>query len=514
MRLILVCVVVVSKLTISDDRLTSAPASPFGHTQMSPSKGRSHQPRVGRTTANGVSHENLAEQGPSARAVPNSIPLEPARANEEIEDIETESDALMSTPQAGAPSNALFGTADFSLPATRSARKDYFDSILVDSPSSQSEAQSRLRLVTTRNGALTDTASHLEEAEDIDYEPTEEASEENAEGDREEVQVQNPPSEPRNDESGKGHPTVGGLRVCRRSDRIRAQLQDTREPSPLTALSAASSKYRIQKRNRNSIKTSKVIKPRLRRSARLAKPLDVFHKYPDLPPELQFMIWEAAIEPRLVYICNRFSTLDHARSFGIQNKSPTWFMACRKSAYIATRFYQKMFAMDVISVNPSITFHVHNQDISALVDIVTFEPCHNGCRACYCAQQYHEDDRARVQRLAVQIDSPHLQAISEPGWVTISRAWPNVKTLFMMKPAVRGLDQSDKAMIRIKEGDHEVALRKLFEAWKKGVGQHQMLTTLEFVRVVKQEPATTNIKDRYQSVEDRKTGLVEDIVLG
>ncbi|KAI1746265.1 hypothetical protein F4680DRAFT_400875 [Xylaria scruposa] len=479
---------------------------------MSPSKGRSVKPRAGRTAMDGVSHENLAEQEPSARAIPNSTPLEYAGADEDIEDAETQSNALMSTPQAGTSSNTLFGTADFSLPATRPARKDYFDSILVDSPSSQSDALNRLRLATTRNSAIAETASRLEEAEDIDYE---EASEENAEGDREEVQVEDPPSEPRNDESGKGHPTVGGLRVCRRSDRIRAQLRDARESSPSTALSAVSSSNRIQKkRNRSLKKTSKVIQPPLRRSARLAKPLDVFHKYPDLPPELQFMIWEAAIEPRLVYICNRYSTLDHSRTFGIQNKIPPWFMACRKSAYIAMRFYQKLFAQENISTNSLWTFPVRTQDVGTLFDIVIFEPCHNGCRACYCAQQYNEDDRARVQRLAVQIDSPHLPAISEPGWVTISRAWPNVTTLFMMKPAVRGLNQGDKAMIRIKEGDHELALRKLFEAWKKGAGQNQTLTTLEFVRVVQQEPATTNIKDRYQSVEDRKTGLVEDIILG
>lgn len=69
-------------------------------------------------------------------------------------------------------------------------------------------------------------------------------------------------------------------------------------------------------------------------------------------------------------------------------------------------------------------------------------------------------------------------------------------------------------MIRIKEGDHEVALRKLFETWKKEAGQDQKLTALEFVRVVEQEPATKSIEDRYRSVEDRKTGLAEDIILG
>lgn len=260
------------------------------------------------------------------------------------------------------------------------------------------------------------------------------------------VEFRNAPSEPHNDELEKGHPTVGGLRVCRRSDRIRAQLRDTREPSPLTALSATSSNNRIQKkRKRNLTKTSLVIKPPRRRSARLAKPLDVFHKYPNLPTELKLMIWEAAVQPRLTYICNRYSTLEHAHNFGVQNKSPSWFMSCRLSAYVAKRLYHKLFGQNGMSINPSIGVPLRHQDINPFVDIVIFEPCHNGCRACYCAQQYRREDRALVQKLAVQIDSPHLPPISEPGWVTISRSWPNVNTLFMMKPAVRGLDQSDKA---------------------------------------------------------------------
>ncbi|KAI8952756.1 hypothetical protein F4801DRAFT_203590 [Xylaria longipes] len=482
---------------------------------MSSSRRGSRWPGFTGSKAGGVGHENLAGQGPSAGAVPDSITLEPTHANEEIEEMETQNDALMSTPQAGAPSNLLFMTADFSRPVTRSARKDYFDSILVESPSSQSEAQSRLRLVTTRNGTLTEAASHLEEAEDIDYEPAEDGSGENPEGNHEGVEAQNAPLEPHNNESGKGRPTVGGLRVCRRSDRIRAKLQDTRESSPSTALSAASSSNRIQKnRKKNLPKTSAISNPPTRRSARLAKPLDVFYKYPDLPPELQLMIWEAAIEPRLTYICNRSSTLEHARNFGIQNKTPFWFMACRMSAYIARRYYLKLFEQNGMTISPFIGMFLPHQDINPLIDIVIFEPCHNGCRACYCAQQYCWEDRAKVEKLAVQIDSPHLPAISEPGWVTVSRSWPNVNTLFMMKPAVRGLDRSDKAMIRIKEGDYELALRKQFEAWKKEDGRGEKITTLEFVRVVEQEPATKNIKDRYQSVVDRKTGLVEDIVLG
>lgn len=149
---------------------------------MSPFKRVPPQPRAVRTRADGVSHENLSEEEPLARPILDSIPLELTRANEETEEMETQPNALTSTPQAGGSINALFGTADFSRPVTRSARKDYFDSILVESPSSQSEAQSRLRFVTTGNGTLAEPSSHLEEAEDIDYGPTEEGSEENAEG--------------------------------------------------------------------------------------------------------------------------------------------------------------------------------------------------------------------------------------------------------------------------------------------------------------------------------------------
>ncbi|KAJ2992827.1 hypothetical protein NUW58_g2037 [Xylaria curta] len=429
--------------------------------------------------------------------------------------METENSALLSTPQAGAPSNALFGTADLSRPVTRSARKGYFDSILVESPSSRSEAQHRLRLATSRNDALATTTSYLEAARDIYYNPIEEDSEENHEQDIEGVEDSYVAADPQNGESEIAHPTVSNLYIRRRSERIRAKKRGTREPSPSAALAVASSSTnRIRKRARkSSTKKSSIFGP-LRRSARLAKPLDVFHKYPQLPPELRFMVWEAAVHPRLTYICNRLSTLGHANNFGIQNRFPSWFMACQLSAFIARKCYQKLFAQDGMAINPSIGIPLRSQAINPFVDIVVFEPCHNGCRAYYCAQQYRREDRAAVQKLAVQIDSQHLPDGSEPGWVTISRSWPNVSTLFMMKPAVRGLNQSDKAMIRIKEGDHELALRKHFEAWKKESGQNQKLTTLEFVRVVEQEPGTKRIQDRYQSVVDRRTGLVEDIVLG
>lgn len=444
-------------------------------------------------------------------AVPGLAAERTGHGNEEHVNVEVDSDALMSTPQAGSSSNPLFGTADFSRPVTRSARKGYFDSILVGSPSTQTQAQNRLLLATAGNSGPSIATSHLEEARDIDYGPEGRGGHEL---ERAATGYQDASTEPQNAESQKSHPRVGGLRVHRRSDRIRAKAEAAREPSPSTILSAASctNNNRVQRRRKKPTKTISLAKP-VRRSARLAKPLDVFHKYPELPPELKLMVWEAAIEPRLTYICNRLSVLGHAQNFGIQNKLPSWFMACALSLKVAKKQYHDLFGQYSPSVPTSLS-SLPSQAVNPSVDIVVFEPCHNGCRAFFCAQQYRPEDRALVQNLAVQIDSPHLLPTSEPGWVTISRSWPNVETLFMMKPAIRGLDQSDKAMIRIKEGDHELALRKLFEAWKKGPGQDHKLTALEFVRVVEQESRNKAAKDRYQSVEDRKTGLVEDIILG
>ncbi|KAI1424397.1 hypothetical protein F5Y12DRAFT_785380 [Xylaria sp. FL1777] len=486
--------------------------------QMSPARRGSRRPRIGDRGESEVSYNSVNRREQTIGVASSLTPLRPGHANgvpEEAEmETETENHAFMATPQISAPSNSLFGTADSSRSLTRSTRKEYFESILVDDPSGQSQAQNRLRLATTGNGASATTTSHLEEAQDIDYGPTEADGEENLEG----VEDQDESTEPQNEGSEEnGHPTVGGLRVPRRSDRIRAKNGATREPSPSAALALASSSNnnnRIRKRKKKSVTKQSLATGSLRRSARLAKPLDIFHKYPELPAELKLMIWEAAVEPRLTYICNRSSMLGHAHSFGIQNKFPTWFLACQASVYVARQCYQKLFGQNGMAIHPLIGLPLRSQDINPLVDIVVFEPCHNGCRGYYCAQQYRREDRAAVRKLAVQIDSPHLPPVSEPGWVTISRSWQNVETLFMMKPAVKGLDQSDKAMIRIKEGDHELALRKGFETWKKGAGLDQKLTTLEFVRVVEQEPETKDIKDRYQSVEDRKTGLVEDIILG
>ncbi|KAI0977145.1 hypothetical protein F4678DRAFT_412002 [Xylaria arbuscula] len=495
---------------------------------MSPATKGWRRPRVVRTRDDEAIYTVSTTSEPMVGDVPGLTPLRPGHANEVPEDVEMvrESSGLLSTPQAGAPSNALFGSAQLSRSLTQSSRKDYFESIRVEDPSGQSLAQNRLRLTMTGNGSSATTTSRLEDAQDIDYGPTEASSEETHERDQdvETVEDQVEPTDRNSGELEEIDHLIVGVSAPRRSDRIRAKNRGTREPSPSTTLAAASTNNtkkngngntnRIHKRKkRNGAKTSLCTGP-LRRSARLVKPLDVFHKYPKLPQELKLMIWEAAIEPRLAYICNRSSVLGHAFTFGIQNKLPTWFMTCPESVYIARRWYKKLFGQNGMAINPSIGIPLRPQDINPLVDIVVYEPCHSGCRGYYCAQQYNQDDRAAVRKLAVQIDSLHLPLASEPGWVTISRSWQNVETLFMMKQAVKGLNQGDKAMIKIKEGDQELALRKLFETWKKGPGLELKLKALEFVRVVEQEPETKNINDRYKSVEDRRTGLAEDIILG
>ncbi|KAI0471816.1 hypothetical protein GGR56DRAFT_677685 [Xylariaceae sp. FL0804] len=127
----------------------------------------------------------------------------------------------------------------------------------------------------------------------------------------------------------------------------------------------------------------------------------------------------------------------------------------------------------------------------------------------------HSTDSAQdVKSLAVQIDSPRLIPGIDPGWASVSITWENVENLYFVQPAIKGRDDRDKAMIRIKEGPHEEDLRKRFDQWKKNAGKELKLSKLEFVTVVEKESESIKISDRYQSVKERKTGLVEDIIIG
>ena len=252
-------------------------------------------------------------------------------------------------------------------------------------------------------------------------------------------------------------------------------------------------------------------KPRkmpLRRSPRLAKPLTTFHKFPELPPELKMMIWEAAIDPRLVYLRNIF-THPYIQFPKPQNKVPSWFMTCRLSLKIALQNYKNMFP-----IRPQ-GGTVSRQPINLDNDIVLLEPCCNGCRSRYCAiRNFTLEDRTAVRRLAVQSDSPFLPPSAPPCWITISDIWPNVETIYLLRTAIKGDDSREKAMIRIEEGPHEESLLKDFVEWKKGDGLTNNLKSIEFVAVVEKENGVPLLKDRYKSVEERKTDLVEDVILG
>ncbi|KAI6080554.1 hypothetical protein F4821DRAFT_54454 [Hypoxylon rubiginosum] len=255
----------------------------------------------------------------------------------------------------------------------------------------------------------------------------------------------------------------------------------------------------------------------LRRSPRFLKPLTEFHKYPDLPNELKIMIWEAAVEARLLYLCNRGSIVHLGAPFGVQNRVPPWFLTCRISVGVALSCYQKRFELTpvplpfgALSLSPSTI-----QSVNLDLDIVIFEPCHSGCRGYYCARhQYSDEDRAAVRFLAVQTESPNLIAGSEPCWQSISRSWPNVETLYLMRVAMKGIKTSEKAMIRVAPNDRENELQKFFGEWKKALGKDLALEKLEFVVVVDKETSAMDSKDLYKSVEDRKTGLPEDIIHG
>ncbi|KAI1814543.1 hypothetical protein GGS20DRAFT_408235 [Poronia punctata] len=386
--------------------------------------------------------------------------------------------------------------------------------------------------------------SRLEEARDVPYEhelsgdyfpPSESSSRQPQDGDARPDEPQAPHEQsPHNDNLTSGVPysdlseqdrlIIEELHKTRRSERIHAgaggaqtrererEREREQELPPTTALSVTSPKTG---RIRKSRPARRAVSGGTRRSARLVvKPLAIFHKYVELPRELQMMVWEAAIQPRLTYICNRWSTLPHASFFGVQNALPSWFMTCKLSAYIAKRNYVKSFDQPYITTPRHSAVRSLAQHISPAVDIVIYEPCHGGCRGHFCAQQYSAQDRALVRRLVVQLDSPNLIGRCEPGWATVSRSWPNIETLFMMRNAIRGLNCEEKAMIRIKENDHMLFLRKEFDKWKLSGGKESTLTKLEFVQVVKREEELGTVGGRYLSVMARKTGLPEDIIIG
>ncbi|KAI0145186.1 hypothetical protein GGR57DRAFT_306226 [Xylariaceae sp. FL1272] len=477
---------------------------------MTPGKRRSRRliAAVGET-ATSAGLRQLDNSQEDTTSLPQNTPATkeaPGATDTNAPEADADHDALLFTPQVATPS--VPATTDSSTRRiTRSTSKDFFNGVLLATPSAL--LQDRLRSSTARGIRGTDnTPSRLEDARDIPVQPTTQALDLPAYQDNIDVEDDEADEDEDTPElPQRARPTLGGLRP-RRSSRIRDKVPDQhRAPSPSTILSVVRGKTsRVQKRS------IKVAPGTLRRSPRLTKPLDKFHKYSDLPNELKIMIWEAAVEPRVVYINNRSSNQLQGQAFGVQNKRPMWFMTCRLSVWAAKKAYTKMFA---ISNTPYANgVFVPTQDVSPSVDYVIFEPCHGGCRGYFCAQTYSLGDRALVQNLVVQIDSFHLAPGSEPGWASISRTWTSVRTLYMMKqPIIKGLDQRDKALIRVKETDRDVGLRKAFDAWKKGPGQSSRIVRLEFIQVVEAEPDKP-ITERYLGVTSRQTGSPGDIIHG
>ncbi|KXJ93321.1 hypothetical protein Micbo1qcDRAFT_54736 [Microdochium bolleyi] len=300
----------------------------------------------------------------------------------------------------------------------------------------------------------------------------------------------------------------------KRARRSRGSTEATwssREPTPVDNVISKVTSGRVRKR---SAATPASASRHPRRSARLAKPLTDFHMFGQLPRELQIMVWEAAIEPRVVYLRNRSRPGLFGGSFNgkVQNKQPKWFLACQTSWYVAQLHYQPMF-----KVIPAYSYHVednkHIQAMDVNSDIVLLEPCCPGCRAYSCTRhQFQGQDRERVRFIAVQVESPQLMENASPCWLTISLSWPNVETIYMTRTSVVGDDETPKALIRVSEDAHEQRLYKRFVQWKKAEGAHNKIRHIEFVAVVNREEG--KFQERYHDVPGRKTGMQSDIVVG
>lgn len=416
-------------------------------------------------------------------------------------------DPILATPRNSAQEFVAV-SGSISRPTTRSVARlqaSENDQSLGVKASPKTSLFSRLQSASTRlsTGA---TSSRLEDAEDIQYEDEDDDDEDVEDQADQAIEVR--PSRKRKARSHSMRQEAVQSRVpVRRSARINPKKAALRESTPESAIIVSISS--VTSRNGRPRKTRKLageMKLPTRRSARLAKPLTQFHKYNELPPELKIHIWEAAVTPRVVYIRNRSAVTFTA---DVQNKQPTsWFTATKIASEVAKRAYRPMFGLH--SPNNAQTRQAVNPDI----DIVVLEPCCNGCRGYYCSRhQFSNEDRNAVRFMAIQTESPFLIPSTSPCWVTISNAWPNVETLYLTKAAVKGISKGEKAVIRMKEGEHETTLRKRFDEWKKGDGLEKKMATLEFVFIVDKEPETKARKDRYSSVEDRNTGSSDDIIL-
>ncbi|KAI2602060.1 hypothetical protein GGR54DRAFT_634291 [Hypoxylon sp. NC1633] len=439
---------------------------------------------------------------------------------------------MMSTPtKLGESTPFTAGPTPSSRPVTRSMIKAGFS----DQLDLQDATSLRERLQRSAKRPIpTLQFSSLEESIDIKYSNSELGGNGDDEDDAENVEDEDGAEDDENDEDyvdslmeGQSEPLISPtldkpankdtlasqLAVpTRRSTRINGHKVTTTDIIDLTVDPAV--KGPAQKRTRRAGKAKHGLSGgMIRRSPRFLKPLTEFHKYPDLPKELQIMIWEAAIEPRSVYIRNRSSNSYAGVANSVHNKFPTWFMTCNVSVYVARLHYKKLFGLHWTGNRDGDLRTI--QDVSPNNDIVIFEPCHSGCRGYHCARhQYSDEDRSAIRFLAVQTESRTLISGSEPCWQTVTRSWPNVEILYLMRQAVTGINTSNKALIRVKSNDQETDLLKRFEEWKKGAGIESKMVKLEFVVVTEKETVGATPNDRYQAIEDRMTGLPEDIILG
>ncbi|KAI0884318.1 uncharacterized protein GGS22DRAFT_21847 [Annulohypoxylon maeteangense] len=420
--------------------------------------------------------------------------------DDDVQDVEMADSPMTLTPNGRTPVDPHTSSSRaFARPITRSMGK--ISTIEPLEALSYTTTSLRARLQTSSKKHLpTLNISKLEDSKDIKYVVGDEAIVRSEDGDQ---------ISPSLEKLLREHREIGQLGMSvRRSARIgdhQGQAID------LNSASTALVKSRLK---RVGVKRARAnpINRYPRRSSRLWKPLTEFPQYARLPAELKMMIWEAAIEPRLLYICNRSSIMHAGTAFGAQNSPPKWFNTCQLSRFISRLHYQKRFGIqDPLVANINVkTIQDFNSN-----DVVIFEPCHGACRGCHCARhQYCEGDRSAVRYLAVQTESPHLPGATEPCWQTITRSWPNVETLYLMRVPLKGVDKQEKAMIRVQANELEVALLRRFEQWKKAQGKYMKVNQLEFVEVVQKEDATTNPQHQYRSVLDRLTGFPEDVILG
>ncbi|KAI1400831.1 hypothetical protein F4819DRAFT_487172 [Hypoxylon fuscum] len=419
--------------------------------------------------------------------------------HEDVQEVEMADSPMTFTPvQAEASTPSTIASRAFARPLTRSMSKIQFAGRLEALPMSATSFKDRLNKSSKKSIPQLNLGKHvklskLEDSRDIKYDDGEQGGM-SVDGDGD------------GDDDANTTAQSQSLISPLAADSLTNTSIDEHEVTPASSNGSISNvRHPHRKRARKTIHVGP-----LRRSSRLMKPLTEFHKYAELPPELKLIIWEEAIEPRLVYINNRSSTV-HQGPFEVQNRLPSWFLGDGKSVNIAKKNYEKRFAL--ITATGAVNDNTR-QDFNDR-DIVIFEPCHNGCRACHCARnQYSDDDRFAVRFLAVQTDSPFLPHMSEPAWQSVSRSWPNVETLYLMRVAVKGVNKREKAMLRVSPNAQEVAFMARFQEWKKGPGANLKMTQIEFVVVVDKDDSTKDPNNRYQTIQDRLTGLPEDVILG